>query len=146
MKKTIVFDQDCNINKGKMILDPCLTPIKDNHACSGKCKKELCREWSFYSPHKASIDYDLIMKELSYKNPIAIGNREGCKDYRIFIHSSIFKKAMTCKMPFPKITNNSFWCKDLSILNSWIEWVKNVKKEKWPSIFKGKVTITIPII
>lgn len=110
-------------------------------------KKMKDREWEFRSVVKEDIDYNLLLQDITKKNPIMLitaGNEK-----IVGIHHSLIHKTEVCNIQMPKYKDNSenfvLVEEDFSV---WIDWAKRVKKAKWPAemVNKRKVKVVLPTI
>jgi hypothetical protein len=103
------------------------------------------RNWEFYIRHPSMICFDEITPFVTRQNPLFFLKKENGSGY-VFLHSSLFNKALLINKPFPtstyikpeysvpKDTHPAVEYIKLSSLHipEWITWAKSVKKAEWP--------------
>lgn len=102
-------------------------------------------QYSFHISSITEIDMELILNDLSRKNPIAFLDLENFKDVTyVFLHHSVLDKAAALKIGAPGEDVKLESISETSLQKSiWIDWVKTVRQAQWPDALKDKTKVII---
>lgn len=99
--------------------------------------------YSFHSSCIADVDFDLIIKDLSKKNSLALVE-VGNKRY-VIVHKTLRVKATICGI---ELEGSAFdKTKDVFLteiqFSEWVKWAKRVKAAQWPSAIRKKTVVKV---
>jgi len=105
-------------------------------------------EWEFKVPVFCEIDFELMSRDLTKKDPLMLVNAS-VYNRIVIVHSSLLTKAKILGIEKPY--NTKLIKKNPNILiiddhfSEWIDWAKCVKNAKWEHKIKGGISVKVSI-